>query len=181
MLRVRAKLHSWMERGTLALRWLRGDDAEQWRSCERIIFVCSGNICRSAYAQAAAKMHGMAAVSCGTHTENGLPANATAISEAAHRGVDLNSHRTTRWRDIEVRKGDVIVAMQLRHAIEVLPRAFAYACRVVVLGSLLLPKHATISDPYGKPAHEFQRVFGIIDAGLERLAQLRSVATGQDK
>jgi len=126
MLRVRTRLYTWLERSILTLGWLRADELSKWKECERLVFVCTGNICRSPYAEVAAHRHGLRAVSCGTQTQTGLPANATAIEEAALRRVDLSSHATTRWQDFEIGKGDLIVAMQLRHAIAVWPRARAH-------------------------------------------------------
>jgi protein-tyrosine-phosphatase len=77
---------------------------------------------------------------------------------------------------VEIGTGDIIVAMQLRHALTVLPRATARACRVIMLSSLLLPKFAPIRDPYGKPRDQFRTVFDLIDSGVLRMAQLRRLA-----
>jgi protein-tyrosine phosphatase len=173
MLRVRARLSSAVERSALALGWLRADRLRQWPSCRRLIFVCSGNICRSPYAEEVARRHGLTAVSCGTHTHNGLAANESAVREAAQRGVDLSAHKTTRWEDLKVEKGDVIVAMQLQHALSVLPRARSEAFPVVVFSSLL-PSFTTVWDPYGKPAEQFHAVFDLIDTGIARVARLHA-------
>src|SRR5215475_9849794 len=97
----------------LALGWLRADERRHGQRCKRVVFVCSGNICRSPYAEVAARMRGLPAVSCGTHTQTGLPADGTAIVEAARRTVDLSAHRTTRWEDFEPEDGDLLIAMQL--------------------------------------------------------------------
>ena len=181
MLGVRARLYPWIERGVLATGWLRADQPRQWRRYARLVFVCSGNICRSPYAEAAARRCGLAAISCGIATEKGLPADGTAITEAAQRGLDLTSHRTTRWQDVEIGTGDIVVAMQLRHALTVLPRATAHACQVIMLSSLLLPKFAPIPDPYGKPRQYFHSVFDLIDAGIQRMAQLHTLADSETK
>jgi protein-tyrosine phosphatase len=180
MLRVRARLNSSIERGVLALGWLRADRVRQWPERARLIFVCSGNICRSPYAQEAARRRGIAAISCGTHTDNGLPANSSAVRNAAERGVDLSVHRTTKWEDLVVEKGDVVVAMQLQHALAVLPRARAAASPVVMFSSLL-PDFTTVFDPYGKPDEQFRAVFDLIDTGIERVARLHAPASLEKK
>lgn len=157
----------------MALGWLRADRLRQCETRERLIFVCSGNICRSPYAQEAARQHGLEAISCGTHTDNGLPANTAAVREAARRGVDLSAHKTTRWEDLKVEKGDVVVALQLQHALAVLPRARDEAFPVIVFSSLL-PSFTTVWDPYGKSDEQFQAVFDLIDTGIARVARLRA-------
>ena len=158
----------------LALGWLRADRARHGRS-RRLVFVCTGNICRSPYAQAVARMRGVNAVSCGTQTDTGLPANDVAVAEAARRSVDLTSHTTTRWEDLELEEGDLIVAMQLRHAWAVLPRARERSCPVVMLSSLL-PEFAPVFDPYGKESAAFQHAFDLIDTGVESMTRWPDLA-----
>jgi protein-tyrosine phosphatase len=157
----------------LALGYLKADEVRHGQRCKRVVFVCSGNICRSPYAEVVARMRGLRAVSCGTHTETGLPADSTAITEAARREVDLHSHRTIRWEDFALEDGDLLVAMQLRHARAILPRA--RGCPVVMLSSLL-PQFAPVWDPFGKQSPEFQRSFDLIDAGVQSLSRWRSLA-----
>jgi protein-tyrosine phosphatase len=171
MLRVRTRLYPGIERGVLALGCLRVDAERHWRNCERVVFVCTGNICRSPYAEAAARAHGINAVSCGTHTRTGLPADPVAIREAALRGRDMTAHGTQEWERIKLTTRDVVVTMQLRHAITVLPRARRETCRIGMLSSLLLPKSFdVIWDPFGRPQEEYARVFDLIDLAVERLA-----------
>ena len=66
-----------------------------WSSIERLVFICKGNICRSAYAEAVARSLGINAISCGIDTIEDAPANDCAISEAKQQGIDLNGHVTT--------------------------------------------------------------------------------------
>jgi protein-tyrosine phosphatase len=166
MLRIRRRLYPWIERSVLAMRLLRVDGAAEWSKYRRLVFVCSGNICRSPYAEIAARDCGLAALSCGTHTENGRPADAVAITEAARRGKDLGRHKTRRWEDVELTPGDVIVVMQLKHALAVLPRARREGFSIVLLSSLL-PDFKVLWDPYGRPADDYTYVFDLIDAGVK--------------
>lgn len=146
------------------------DSAEEWQKCTRLVFVCSGNICRSPYAEAVARSYGACAISCGTATQLGLPADGLAIKEAAERARDISAHRTMPWEQVTLTPGDVIVAMQLRHAIAVLSRARQRSAPVVMLSSVL-PKHAVISDPYGWPQQEYMRIFDLIEAGVRSIVQ----------
>jgi protein-tyrosine phosphatase len=179
MLRVRTTLYSWLERSILTLGWLRADRPGKAPEWGRLVFVCTGNICRSPYAEAAARRRGLNAVSCGIDTQTGLPANATAIDMAQLRGVDLRLHTTTRWEDLAVSEGDLIVAMQLRHAYAVLPRARAAGCRLVMFSSLLWPHYAPIRDPYGHPREQFQQVFDLLDTGIGHAHQLFSLKVSE--
>jgi protein-tyrosine phosphatase len=170
MLRIRRRLTALLEHAVFATGFWQEGDA-RWQDCNRLIFVCTGNICRSPYAEAAARRLGIAAISSGIDTQEGLPADPTAIAEAARRGLNLSSHRTTRWQDVEVHGGDIIIAMQLRHAVAVLPRIRKTNCQAVVLSSLLLPKYDLIFDPYGQPLSDYVRVFELIDTALQCIVE----------
>ena len=136
-----------------------------------MVFVCTGNICRSPYAESVGKNHGLIAVSCGVDTQNGLPADPTAILEAGRRGRDMTAHRTTRWQDLKIGGGDLIVATELRHAMEVRSKARENNCPVVLLSSLLPERFEVLRDPHGRSLQVYSRTFDLIDRSVERLAQ----------
>ncbi len=58
-----------------------------------ILFVCTGNTCRSPLAAALAKARGVSADSAGLVVAMGSPAAAYAVRSAARRGADLSGHR----------------------------------------------------------------------------------------
>jgi protein-tyrosine phosphatase len=171
MLHVRRRIYTWLERAALASGTLGPSGLTPLEQPRRVIFVCTGNICRSPYAEFVARTYGLEALSCGTHTTSGRPADRTAMEEAQRRGVDMKNHLTTRWQELELRAGDLIVTMQLRHALTVRPRAHQHGCYVVMLNAYLLPDFAVIWDPYGRPATDYRASFDLIDAGVGRLAQ----------
>lgn len=172
MLQLRNRMYTWVERLALASGNLGANHATLPSGPSRLVFVCSGNICRSPFAEFVARTRGLEAISAGTHTDNGLPADRTALAEASRRGVDMGSHLTTRWEDAPLRGGDLIVAMQLRHVVAVRQRARQLGCHVVLLNAFLLPDFAVIWDPYGKPQNVYAQSFDLIESGIDRLADL---------
>jgi protein-tyrosine phosphatase len=177
MIQLRRRIYTCVERAVLASGSLGANGHELPSGSGRLIFVCTGNICRSPYAEFVARSLGMEAISAGTNTHQGLPADRTAVAEASRRGVDMTAHLTTRWEDVELRPGDLVVAMQLRHAYAVRPRARQHDCHVVMLNAFLLPRFAVIWDPYGKPQHAYAESFDLIESGLQRLvSRLRSTS-----
>ena len=69
-----------------------------WESVGRLVFVCKGNICRSAYTEAVAKSLGVAAISCGLDTGYGY-----------YSGKDCGKypvHGSTDKEPVEFRKSD---------------------------------------------------------------------------
>jgi protein-tyrosine phosphatase len=168
---ISLRLYPRIERRVVAAGWFREEDPRRWRDFRRVVFVCTGNICRSPYAESIARKHGLVAVSCGVNTENGLPADPTAIIEAGRRNVDITSHRTTRWQDLEIQSGDIVVATELRHAMAIWRKAREKNCPVVLLSSLLRPKFEVLRDPYGRPQQEYARIFDLIDSSVACLAR----------
>src|ERR1700681_2260509 len=87
-----------------------------------IVFICTGNTCRSPMAEAIARKaaveRGLANVevsSAGTSAWEGAPASDGALLVALERGMDLNEHRAqTLTRDI-VQSSDIILAMGPHH------------------------------------------------------------------
>jgi protein-tyrosine phosphatase len=140
----------------------------------RVIFVCTGNICRSPFAEALARKAGLLALSCGTDTRPGLAANPDAIEQAASFGIDLGDHRTGCWDQQDLRRGDLVVALELHHLLRVRRRAGMAGARIVLMSALRSGRFEVISDPYGRGAAEFQRVYGLIHEAMQSLVQSRS-------
>ena len=83
-----------------------------WDKIDCLVFVCKGNICRSAYAEAVAKSLGVGAISCGLSTQSDSPENSVAIEISEQRGVDLKQHKTTPVKSLELKETDLLFAME---------------------------------------------------------------------
>ena len=93
---------------------------ERWRSVDwsrvkRLVFVCSGNICRSPFAERFALSKGINAVSCGTTAKGGAPGDPTAIQVAQSFGIDLEDHASKRVSEVDFSASDLIVVMDVHH------------------------------------------------------------------
>ena len=140
-----------------------------WGSVERLVFVCSGNICRSAYAEALAKSLGLVnAVSCGLNTKNDLPADESAIQAAMVRGIDLAKHRTTRIETLDPKKNDLFIAMEPWQA-ERLSMIYSNKYGCTLLGLWGRPVKPHIYDPYGKSVAYFNSCFNYIDMSVHEI------------
>jgi protein-tyrosine phosphatase len=89
-------------------------DPESLAKTRRLVFVCLGNICRSAFADAVARSAGASAVSAGLSTHAGGLAHPPVIAEAARMGYDLSAHRTTPIADYAPLPGDLLLVMEVR-------------------------------------------------------------------
>lgn len=88
----------------------------------RILFVCTGNTCRSALADAIARKvaveRGLTDVdvtSAGTSAWDGAPASDGALLVGMERGLDLGQHRSQTLTRELVRTSDLVLAMGPHH------------------------------------------------------------------
>lgn len=81
----------------------------------RLVFVCHGNICRSAFAEHVARRAGINTASFGLSTSADMPAHTPMMAAAERLGYDLTNHRTTRAQDFSPIAGDLLLGMEVRH------------------------------------------------------------------
>lgn len=92
-----------------------------------LLFVCSGNICRSPAAEGLARAwlleQGLGQVrvsSCGTLGLRDREAAAFTLRALAERGVELMAHRSRPMGHALLRRADLVVVMEAHHRDEVL-------------------------------------------------------------
>lgn len=107
-----------------------------------LLFVCTGNTCRSPLAAALARRMGIDAQSAGLSPLPGAPATIQAQRTAAALGADLSAHRAQAVSPDLLAGADRIYAMTQAHADALRSRFPAFAERIFTL-------HPQIPDPYG--------------------------------
>jgi protein-tyrosine-phosphatase len=88
----------------------------------RILFVCTGNTCRSALADALARkvivergLHDVDVQSGGTSAWDGAPASDGALLVGMERGLDLSQHRSQTLTRELIQSSDLVLAMGPHH------------------------------------------------------------------
>lgn len=152
--------------------------AIHWERVARVCFVCTGNICRSPFAESVARNLGLDSRSCGLNLTEGSPADEAAQRIALGFGNNLSAHRSRRFVAAEVGSGDLIVAMEPAQA-EVVLTALppATSAQITLLGLWAESPRPYLHDPYGQPDPYFQECFRIIDESVRRLDSL--ITAGQ--
>jgi protein-tyrosine-phosphatase len=142
------------------------DAPEPARLTRTILFVCSGNICRSPFAEVAARAaivdEGLVFASAGTMAIDGDHATLPMQEVAAERGLDLSEHRA-RLLD-EVDEPDVVFGMEVEHLVAA-RRVFPGLPRSAIQ---LLDHPRAVDDPYGRPPDVYRRVADQIQDALTR-------------
>ena len=133
-----------------------------------VLFVCTGNLCRSPMAEAIAEArHGGEGVvfgSAGVRAVRGAPATPTAVTACRELDVGLRGHRARQLDREMAESADRIYVMTAEHRTRVLQIAPGLDDRV----ALLRPDGADIDDPYGSPLDVYRASLGEIAAALEQ-------------
>lgn len=87
-----------------------------------IIFVCTGNTCRSAMAQylfkkmlKEEKREDVQVYSCGIYADSGEMATYSAIEVMKEYDIDMRDHRATNINEIDINKMDLILCATVSH------------------------------------------------------------------
>jgi low molecular weight protein-tyrosine phosphatase len=139
-----------------------------------VLFVCTGNICRSPTAEAvfrklaadAGMSESVVADSAGTHGYHvGDPPDPRAQGAAAERGYDLSGLRARRVDRADLRSFDLIVAMDRGH-LTALSRlaepATAHKLKLMMSFSSAF-EEKDVPDPYYGGTQDFEQVLDMLE------------------
>ena len=139
----------------------------EWSKVERLVFICKGNICRSAFAEAVARSLNIDSISCGIDTHNGKPANEVAIRTAATKGFCLLEHKTSRIDSISLKSGDLLIAMepnQQKYIRDFVGNKYPSS----LMGLWGVPVMPFIPDPYASTDAYFENCFNYIEKSVSK-------------
>ncbi len=143
---------------------------------KNILFVCTGNSCRSPMAEGLMKemVKGNAHFtisSAGVSSYEGMPATKEAVIVMRHSGVDISAHISRRLTAEMVKQADYILVMEAGHKLYITTN-FPCAQKRVFLLKEFLPENdgsKTIPDPIGMNINYYKEVALVIKKSIEGL------------
>ena len=140
----------------------------------RVLFVCTGNTCRSP--MAAAWFQRLCREQGATHIEIDSAGLATrpkdAVSPQARRVLEEEGLVPLRLRSqlLSVKimhRADLILTMTASHCEQLVARFPSAANKTRPLLSVLAPRHADVFDPYGGSTDDYRRCLAMMKPALE--------------
>jgi protein-tyrosine-phosphatase len=158
------------------------------RPARSVIFVCHGNIMRSAAAAGflrdelrAAGIANIRVASAGTHAHDGRPADTRAQDAARELGLSLREHKATRLTARLVAEHDVIFAMDELNYVNISTTFPESRPKLRLLGGITAGgsyRAHEIADPYMTSPNEVNATIAMIKRYVAQLA--RALADGRE-
>jgi len=145
---------------------------------KQILFVCTGNTCRSSMAKAIfdnftqkESIADLKAESAGTAALDGMRASDRAIEVMKEMGIDLSSHRSKKINEQIVDESSLILTMTRMHKMQVLNEYPRSQGKVYTLKEFADAKEGLskdIGDPFGQSVEVYRNCANEIKAALEK-------------
>lgn len=146
---------------------------------EHVVFVCTGNICRSAFAEyLLRKMTNYSQIkieSCGLDVTQAVSSPIEAVIAGRSYGIDLSEHRSKGIMDCDLLNADLIIPMDYGHYRRLVAKYPQYKMKICLLRDFDNYPYSlvcNIHDPFGLAQDEFKCCFENIQRCLKEIAKI---------
>lgn len=141
---------------------------------QHVVFVCTGNICRSAFSEYALKKmlenKKVKIESCGLDVTQAISSPIKAVVAARSYGIDLSEHRSKGVMDCDLLSADLIVPMDYGHYRRLVADYPQCRMKIILMSDFDAYPYSlvcNIHDPFGLEQDEFECCFKTIQRCLK--------------
>jgi protein-tyrosine-phosphatase len=170
--RIIANVYVWLYQCVLSRRGLKVLLTSKMKHAKTILFLCSGNICRSPFAHlyAVKALHGCIDIlSAGTIQKQGRLAPCEALDAAQNFGIDLSGHSSKFLTNEILGCSDLIFIFDKQNVVYLLQNHASVLHKTFLLGIYSGSRSTQISDPFGKNKLEYFRTYRLISQCIDRI------------